>query len=204
MMIFLLKGERIVRFVPTAQLLAMMIFLLIALKTDKGILKAFTKICCSMLLACKEVVSGGICKVNWQKVCGPKELGGIGIRDLENFSRALRLRWLWYEWTALEKPWVGSETPNDASNIGLFNAATRVTIGDGAKASFWPSSWFNRIPPKDLAPLILKASNVGLLGNFRVSLIIENNITDALAYLIIHIRLTICIRSEHEISSNAR
>jgi hypothetical protein len=112
------------------------IFLLTALKADKGILKAFAKISRGMLWACKEAVSGGKCKVNWQKVCRPNELGGSGILDLEKFSRALRLRWLWYEWTAPEKPWVGSETPNDASDIDLFNAATRVTIGNGSKASF--------------------------------------------------------------------
>jgi hypothetical protein len=136
----------------------MPIFLLTALKADKGILKAFAKISRGMLWACKEVVSGGKCKVNWQKVCRPKELGGLGILDLEKFSRALRLRSLWCEWTAPEKPWVGSETPNDASDIDLFNAATRVTIGDGAKASFWLSSWLDGSPPKDLAPLIFKAS----------------------------------------------
>ena len=137
---------------------SMPIFLLTALKADKGILKAFAKISRGMLWACKEAVSGGKCKVNWQKVCRPKELGGLGVLDLERFSRALRLRWLWYEWKAPEKPWVGSETPNDASDLDLFNAATRVTIGNGAKASFWSSSWLHGAPPKDLAPLIFKAS----------------------------------------------
>jgi hypothetical protein len=53
---------------------------------------------------------------------------------------------------------VGSETPNDASDRDLFNAATRVTIGNGVKASFWSSSWLHGAPPKDLAPLIFKAS----------------------------------------------
>jgi hypothetical protein len=137
---------------------SMPIFLLTALKADKGILKAFAKISRGMLWACKEVVSGGKCKVNWQKVCRPKELDGLGVLDMEKFSRALRLRWLWYEWTAPEKPWVGTETPNDASDRDLFNAATRVTIGNGAKASFWSSSWLHGAPPKDLAPLIFKVS----------------------------------------------
>ena len=82
----------------------------------------------------------------------------MGILDLERFSRALRLRWLWDEWKAPEKPWVGFETPNDASDRQLFNAATRVTIGDGKKASFWSSSWLDGKPPKDMAPLVFKAS----------------------------------------------
>jgi hypothetical protein len=53
---------------------------------------------------------------------------------------------------------VGSETPNDASDLDLFNAATQVTIGNDAKASFWSSSWLNGAPPKDVAPLIFLAS----------------------------------------------
>jgi hypothetical protein len=125
---------------------SMPIFLLTALKADKGILKAFAKISRGMLWACKEAVSGGKCKVNRQKVCRPKELGGLVVLDMEKFSRALRLRWLWFEWTAPEKPWVGSETPNDASDLDLFNAATCVTIGNGAKASFWSSSWLHGAP----------------------------------------------------------
>jgi hypothetical protein len=49
-----------------------------------------------------------------------------------------------------------------------------------------------------------KGHNVRLLGNFRMSLITENNIIDALAYLTVHIRLSTCIRFEHGTSSNAK
>jgi hypothetical protein len=47
-------------------------------------------------------------------------------------------------------------------------------------------------------------SNVKLLRNFRVSLITKNNITDALTYLTINIRLSKCIRYEHGTSSIAK
>ena len=39
-------------------------------------------------------VSGGHSLLNWPTTCLPKTKGGLGILDLERFTRALRLRWL--------------------------------------------------------------------------------------------------------------
>jgi len=49
----------------------------------------------------------GNCLVNWRRVRQPKSLGGLGIKDLACFKRALRLRWMWYRWAAPDKPWTG-------------------------------------------------------------------------------------------------
>jgi len=35
--------------------------------------------------------NGGHCLVNWPMDTKPKELGGLGVPDLERFGRALRL-----------------------------------------------------------------------------------------------------------------
>ena len=139
-------------------LTALPVFLLTVIRVDKAILKAFDKLRRSMLWAASDKVSGGKCKVGWTKVCRPKKLGGLGILDLEKFSRALRLRWLWLEWDAPDKPWVGLETPNNAADKELFNAATEVTIGDGMTAHFWTSSWLNGMAPMSIAPKIFEAS----------------------------------------------
>lgn len=88
-----------------------------------------------------EEITGASCKVNWPTVCAPTEHGGLGIPDLQRFGRALRLRWLWIAWHHPERPWVGSELPCDEADWALFSASTKVTIGDGMRASFWRSPW---------------------------------------------------------------
>ncbi|GJN41395.1 hypothetical protein PR202_gn00766 [Eleusine coracana subsp. coracana] len=52
-----------------------------------------------------ERVRGDHCLVNWQTYLLPKKWGGLGIKDLEKFSRALRMRWLWHSWDHTTKPW---------------------------------------------------------------------------------------------------
>ena len=62
------------------------------------------------------------------------------------------MRWLWFQWTTPDKPWVGMEPPVDAMDKQLFRASTVVTVGNGAKASFWQSSWVHSQAPMDLFP----------------------------------------------------
>nr|ABA94034.1 hypothetical protein LOC_Os11g32530 [Oryza sativa Japonica Group] len=66
--------------------------------------------------------------INWQTVCRPKNLGGAGLPDLDRFSRALRLQWLWFKWKEDEKPWVGMELPRDGLDVKLFQAATTISV----------------------------------------------------------------------------
>jgi hypothetical protein len=40
-------------------------------------------------------VRGGHFLINWRTCLRPKKWRGLGIKDIEKFSRALRLRWLW-------------------------------------------------------------------------------------------------------------
>lgn len=81
-------------------------------------------------------LTGGNCKVAWTAVAKPVEYGGLGIIELGRFSRALRIRWLWFSWSSPGRPWCGSELPIDDDVLDLFNAATVVQVRNGLKASF--------------------------------------------------------------------
>lgn len=91
-----------------------------------------------------------------KKALLPKCKGGLGILDLDFFSRALRLRWLWYEWNESARPWVRTTTPCTNIDSKLFRASTIVTIGDGTHAKFWQCCWLNGKAPMDIAPNLYK------------------------------------------------
>jgi hypothetical protein len=133
-------------------------YLLTSFVPPPWLVKAIDKIRRAWLWAADISCSGGRCKVAWAKVCRPRDLGGLGVLDLTKFSRALRLRWLWLEKTQPGRPWGGLPVPCDDTDRELFAAATSVTLGDGASASFWHDSWLFGTAPKALAPQLYKLS----------------------------------------------
>lgn len=134
------------------------VYLLTVIKALKNFLKELDKLRRRFLWAGESQLTGGKCKVSWIKVCSPTPNGGLAIIDLEKFSRALRLRWMWYSWEKREKPWKGMELPLDRDDIALFNAATRVELGNGDKALFWTSRWLHGEAPATMFPSLFKHS----------------------------------------------
>jgi hypothetical protein len=76
-------------------------------------------------------VHGGHCLVRWKKCIRPRKLGGLGIKDLDKHSRALRLRWMWYNWDAVDRPWKNLLKIRDKTDRALLFASTVITVGDG-------------------------------------------------------------------------
>ena len=76
---------------------------------------------------------------------------------LERFARALRLRWLWHEWTDRNKPWIGMEIPWD-EGTNNFLPQSHVTVSNGETTSFRESMWLEGTAPKAIAPRIYEAS----------------------------------------------
>jgi hypothetical protein len=78
----------------------------------------------------------------------------LGILDLERFTRALRLRWLWFKWKQKLRAWNNLEIPCDKVDREFFYASTIVTVEDGKTAPFWSSNWIDGTMPRSIAPLL--------------------------------------------------
>ena len=133
-----MAGRRVlVRSVLTSQA----IYHLTSLDLPMEVISRIKSLLRAYLWAGCDKVTGGKCKVNWETVCRPTKLGGLGIVHLEKFASALRLRWLWLQWVDKTKAWIGLGNPCNKHDRELFAAATVVTVGDGEMATFWKSSW---------------------------------------------------------------
>jgi hypothetical protein len=94
--------------------------------------------------------------VNWQICTRPKKFGGLAIKDLDKFGRALRLMWLWYHWDSRERPWRHLLKITDPIARQLFFAFTKIQLGDGKSTPFWEAKWLNGASPKDPTPNLFK------------------------------------------------
>jgi hypothetical protein len=133
-------------------------YTLIILKPSKETLDEINKLQRRFLWAGDKVISGGKCKINWTKTTLPKELGGLGILNLEKFARSSRLRWLWQEWVSPGKAWFGTEVPCDGTDWLLFADCTTITLGSGLRTSFWLSGWVQgrRPKPEGYRPIVVR------------------------------------------------
>ena len=100
----------------------MPIYLMTSIKAPKQMVEDIDKMRRHFLWAGDSELTGGKCKVAWTTVAKPVEYGGLGIIELDKFSRALRLRWLWFQWTNPERPWNGTAPPVDTVDMALFSA----------------------------------------------------------------------------------
>jgi hypothetical protein len=116
--------------------------------------------------------------VSWSKVCSPISEGGLGIRNLMVFNRALLGKWLWRyglereawwriavdsKYGSLWGGWCSLE-PAGAFGVGLwknirkgwekFLAFTRFLVGDGSRISFWQDKWCGEVALKVAFPVL--------------------------------------------------
>jgi hypothetical protein len=94
--------------------------------------------------------------VKWKACIKPKKLGGLGIKDLGKFGWALQLRWLWFKWDVIDRPWKKLLTVHDKEDRALFFASTEITVGHSENTPFWEGRWLLGTPLKLLAPNLYK------------------------------------------------
>jgi hypothetical protein len=77
----------------------------IALCLSSWAIECIEKLRRAFIWAGADAVSEGRCKVAWQTVCRPRELGGLGVVDLRRVGVALRVRWPWLQRVDPDRTW---------------------------------------------------------------------------------------------------
>jgi hypothetical protein len=104
--------------------------------------------------------SGGHALVNWKTVCRPKDLGGLGMSNLERSDAPFGCDGLGFNGpTHNELGWVRSKLPCDNVDMDLFRPTTKITIGNGESTSFWSNPWTERGPIRLWAPELYKVAS---------------------------------------------
>ncbi|KAL6331982.1 hypothetical protein AAG906_020335 [Vitis piasezkii] len=122
--------------------------------------------------------------VKWSIVCLDKRSGGLGVKNLGAFNRALLGKWVWRFanerkalWNQVIRGKYGEERggwrscePREAYGFGLWKAISKMghqvtpfvgfVVGDGEKVKFWKDKWCETIPLSEVFPsLFALASN---------------------------------------------
>ncbi|KAG2707779.1 hypothetical protein I3760_05G162800 [Carya illinoinensis] len=122
--------------------------------------------------------------VKWKQVCRSISGGGLGVRNLRVFNRALLGKWLWgfarepdSLWKlVIEKKYGGlwgdwcTREVNGAHGVGLwkhirrgwevFNRFVRIQVGIGTRIKFWSDVWCDSRGLKDLYPSLFQLASV--------------------------------------------
>jgi hypothetical protein len=97
----------------------------------------------------------GKCIVAWETVCSPKDVGGLGIKNLQLLNHALRMRWRWLSFTEDSKPWQGLAFDIAPAAEEMFRTCTTLTLGNGRRLKFWRDRWLGGRSVEQIAPNLL-------------------------------------------------
>ena len=95
--------------------------------------------------------------VAWDKVCSPKEYGGLGVPNLRLLNTSLRARWSWLARTDTTRPWAEFNLQVSSDSLAIYRAATKCTTGDGSMVLFWTDWWLQVGHIHDIMPNLFGA-----------------------------------------------
>ncbi|RVX14113.1 LINE-1 reverse transcriptase-like [Vitis vinifera] len=126
--------------------------------------------------------------VKWSIVCLDKRSGGLGVKNLGAFNRALLGKWVWRFanerkalWNQVIRGKYGEERggwrscePREAYGFGLWKAISKMghkvtpfvgfVVGDGEKVKFWKDKWCETIPLSEVFPSLFALASTKRLG----------------------------------------
>lgn len=104
-------------------------------------------------------VRGGQCRLAWEVVCRPKELGGLGVLDLRRAGVAFRVRWEWLRRTDPRRTWCDLPCKPERAVQAVFQAATESIVRDGTLTFFWTDRWLQGRSIQQIAPALFGIVN---------------------------------------------
>lgn len=129
---------------------------LIAVQCPKWVYKAIAKILRGFMWKGHNDMQGGHCVVSWARVCRPRELGGLGIHNLEMLGWALQMRWLWLKKTQPDRVWAEFDFQVHPNVTALFAVSVVSMVGDGNNTCFWMDRWLHGESIVNLAPMLVQ------------------------------------------------
>ncbi|RVW76644.1 putative ribonuclease H protein [Vitis vinifera] len=120
--------------------------------------------------------------VGWKVICADKKEGGLGIRSLATFNKALLRKWLWRFTNENEPLWKQiifskynlqeggwcSKGVRDCYGVGVWKAIrkgwekfcshSRFIIGDGTRVKFWKDLWCGNQSLEEAFPILFNLS----------------------------------------------
>ena len=137
-------------------LASMPIHAMMAMDLPVKTIEAANKICRGILWKGRRDVHGGHCLVAWDKVCSPKEFGGLGVPNLRLLNISLRARWPWLARTDPARSWAEFNIQVSSDSLAIYRAATKCTIGDGSTILFWTDWWLQEGRIHDILPNLFR------------------------------------------------